>query len=57
VHFNDVHPVDAYNGWRGSKAWLNAWLMGWPDLAVFDGGWYEWYLKAFKNQRILGMPY
>lgn len=29
-------------GWRGSEAWFNAWLMGWPRVAVFDGGWYEW---------------
>lgn len=29
-------------GWRGSEAWLNAWLLGWPRVSVFDGGWYEW---------------
>ncbi len=29
-------------GWRGSEAFYNAWLMGWPDIAVFDGGWFEW---------------
>lgn len=29
-------------GWRGSEAWLNAWLMGWPRVSVFDGGWFEW---------------
>ena len=29
-------------GWRGSEAFLNAWLMGWPDIAVYDGGWFEW---------------
>jgi molybdopterin synthase sulfurtransferase len=29
-------------GWRGSEAFLNAWLMGWPRIALFDGGWYEW---------------
>lgn len=29
-------------GWRGSEAFLNAWLMGWPHVAVFDGGWFEW---------------
>ncbi len=29
-------------GWRGSEAFFNAWLMGWPDVAVFDGGWFEW---------------
>jgi thiosulfate/3-mercaptopyruvate sulfurtransferase len=29
-------------GWRGSEAFLNAWLMGYPNVAVFDGGWFEW---------------
>ncbi len=29
-------------GWRGSEAWFNAWLMGWPQVSVFDGGWFEW---------------
>lgn len=29
-------------GWRGSEAFFNAWLMGWPQVAVFDGGWFEW---------------
>lgn len=29
-------------GWRGSEAFLNAWLMGWPSVSVYDGGWYEW---------------
>lgn len=29
-------------GWRGSEAFFNAWLMGWPRVSVFDGGWLEW---------------
>ncbi len=29
-------------GWRGSEAFLNAWLMGWPRISVYDGGWFEW---------------
>ncbi len=29
-------------GWRASEAWLNAFLMGWDRIAVYDGGWYEW---------------
>ncbi len=29
-------------GWRGSEAFMNAWLMGWPAISVYDGGWYEW---------------
>ncbi|MEX2586063.1 MAG: rhodanese-like domain-containing protein [Balneolaceae bacterium] len=29
-------------GWRGSEAFWNAWLMGWPSISVYDGGWFEW---------------
>lgn len=29
-------------GWRGSEAFMNAWLLGWPRVSVFDGGWFEW---------------
>ncbi|MBB3224150.1 sulfurtransferase [Pseudoduganella umbonata] len=29
-------------GWRASMAFFYAWLMGWDDIAVFDGGWLEW---------------
>jgi len=29
-------------GWRGSEAFFNAWLMGFPRVSVFDGGWFEW---------------
>ncbi len=29
-------------GWRGSEAFFSAWLMGWPRVSVFDGGWFEW---------------
>jgi len=29
-------------GWRASEAFFNAWVMGWPHISVFDGGWFEW---------------
>jgi thiosulfate/3-mercaptopyruvate sulfurtransferase len=29
-------------GWRASEAFFNAWLMGWPRVSVYDGGWFEW---------------
>jgi 3-mercaptopyruvate sulfurtransferase SseA len=29
-------------GWRASMAFFYAWLMGWPAIAVYDGGWLEW---------------
>jgi thiosulfate/3-mercaptopyruvate sulfurtransferase len=29
-------------GWRASETWFYAHLMGWPTIAVYDGGWHEW---------------
>jgi thiosulfate/3-mercaptopyruvate sulfurtransferase len=29
-------------GWRASETFFYAYLMGWPSVAVYDGGWYEW---------------
>jgi thiosulfate/3-mercaptopyruvate sulfurtransferase len=29
-------------GWRASEAYINAWLIGWQNCAVYDGGWLEW---------------
>jgi 3-mercaptopyruvate sulfurtransferase SseA len=29
-------------GWRASETFFYAHLMGWPSVAVYDGGWYEW---------------
>ncbi|SBT60517.1 Thiosulfate sulfurtransferase YnjE precursor [Plesiomonas shigelloides] len=31
-------------GWRASEAFFYAWAMGWPQVSVYDGGWYEWSL-------------
>jgi thiosulfate/3-mercaptopyruvate sulfurtransferase len=42
-------------GWRGSEAWFNAWLMGWPMVSVFDGGWFEWSNDP-KNPTETGIP-
>ena len=42
-------------GWRGSEAWLNAYLMGWPRVSVFDGGWFEWSNDA-ENPTETGIP-
>lgn len=33
-------------GWRASLAFFYAWLMGWPRISVFDGGWMEWSADA-----------
>lgn len=29
-------------GWRASLAFFYAWLMGWEQIGVYDGGWFEW---------------
>lgn len=29
-------------GWRASFAFFIARALGWPDIAVYDGGWFEW---------------
>jgi 3-mercaptopyruvate sulfurtransferase SseA len=42
-------------GWRGSEAWFNAWLMGWPKVSVYDGGWFEWSNDP-KNPIETGIP-
>ena len=42
-------------GWRGSEAFFNAWLMGWPRVSVFDGGWFEWSNDP-KNPYETGIP-
>ncbi len=42
-------------GWRGSEAFYNAYLMGWPKVAVYDGGWFEW-SKDPNNPFETGIP-
>ncbi|MCF8236375.1 MAG: hypothetical protein K9G67_11295 [Bacteroidales bacterium] len=42
-------------GWRGSEAFYNAWLMGWPKVSVYDGGWFEWSNDP-KNPVETGVP-
>ncbi len=29
-------------GWRASEAFMNGFLMGWENIAIYDGGWFEW---------------
>ena len=42
-------------GWRGSEAFFNAWLMGWPRVSVYDGGWFEW-SSDDRNPIATGVP-
>ncbi|MEX0699153.1 MAG: rhodanese-like domain-containing protein [Acidimicrobiia bacterium] len=36
-------------GWRASETWFYAYLMGWPRIAVYDGGWFEWSQDPVNN--------
>ena len=29
-------------GWRASEAYFYAYLMGFTNISIYDGGWYEW---------------
>lgn len=37
-------------GWRASLAFMCARAMGWPRIAVYDGGWYEWSQKNKQGE-------
>jgi 3-mercaptopyruvate sulfurtransferase SseA len=43
-------------GWRASETWFYAWLMGWPRIAVYDGGWFEWSQDPVSNPIEIGVP-
>ena len=43
-------------GWRASETWFYAYLMGWPRIAVYDGGWFEWSKDPIKNPIEIGEP-
>ncbi|MBD3382227.1 MAG: thiosulfate sulfurtransferase, partial [candidate division Zixibacteria bacterium] len=42
-------------GWRASEAFFNAYMMGWPNIAVYDGGWMEWSSDP-ENPIEVGIP-
>ncbi len=43
-HITAAQKVAFYcgTGWRAAEAFMYARAMGWPDIALYDGGWYEW---------------
>ena len=43
-------------GWRASETWFYAWLQGWPRIAVYDGGWFEWSQDPVNNPIEIGVP-
>jgi thiosulfate/3-mercaptopyruvate sulfurtransferase len=43
-------------GWRASETWFYAYLMGWPRVSVYDGGWFEWSRDPEHNPIERGEP-
>ena len=43
-------------GWRAAETWFYADLMGWQDVAVYDGGWFEWSADPANNPIEVGDP-
>ncbi len=43
-------------GWRASETWFYAFLMGWDQIAVYDGGWFEWSKDPDNNPIEVGEP-
>jgi thiosulfate/3-mercaptopyruvate sulfurtransferase len=43
-------------GWRASETWFYAYLMGWQQIAVYDGGWFEWSKDPVENPIEVGEP-
>ncbi|HEY8438534.1 MAG TPA: rhodanese-like domain-containing protein [Candidatus Limnocylindrales bacterium] len=43
-------------GWRASETWFYADLLGWPTIAVYDGGWFEWSQDPINNPIEIGDP-
>ena len=43
-------------GWRASETWFYAYLMAWPRVAVYDGGWFEWSQDPINNPIEIGEP-
>ncbi|UJF17268.1 hypothetical protein L0B53_00380 [Vibrio sp. SS-MA-C1-2] len=42
-------------GWRASEAFFYAYVMGWQNISVYDGGWYEW--SSIKENKVeTGIP-
>jgi molybdopterin synthase sulfurtransferase len=42
-------------GWRASETWFYALLMGWQNVAVYDGGWFEWSKDPERNPIEIGL--
>lgn len=53
----DKHVVfHCGTGWRASETYIYAAAMGWNNISVYDGGWYEWHLKKDTPRQAIGIP-
>lgn len=43
-------------GWRASETYMYALAMGWKNIAIYDGGWYEWHLRKDTPRKEKGVP-
>lgn len=43
-------------GWRASETYFYAYAMGWDNIRVYDGGWYEWHKKKDSPRKEKGLP-
>lgn len=43
-------------GWRASETYFYAYAMGWEDIHVYDGGWFEWHKHADSPRKEKGLP-
>ena len=43
-------------GWRAAETWFYAFLLDWPRIAVYDGGWFEWSQDPINNPIEIGEP-
>ncbi|WCE28849.1 rhodanese-like domain-containing protein [Vibrio sp. SCSIO 43137] len=46
IHKNQKVAFHCGTGWRASEAFFYAYLMGWKNISVFDGGWFEWSMDS-----------
>ncbi|MCV2370566.1 sulfurtransferase [Roseateles oligotrophus] len=44
-------------GWRASLAFFYAWLMGYKQISVFDGGWLEWSSQGSTDSVLDASPW
>lgn len=46
IHKGQKVAFHCGTGWRASEAFFYAYLMGWKNISVFDGGWFEWSMDS-----------